>query len=103
MHHRNRSIVCGVRSHGAFKESKMRIFLGIVVISLAAWVMVALYRAISCAHFNRALRAQAPSSQELETILFPRRSDRRGYAMTGGRWEGAPRSRRPSQRERRSA
>jgi hypothetical protein len=66
MKHRNRWIVCGVPGpHCAFKESNMRIFLEIMVISLAVWVVVAVYRAISCAHFNRSLRAEAQSSQQL--------------------------------------
>jgi hypothetical protein len=81
----------------------MRIVLEIVIIGVAAWVVVAVYRAISCAHFDRALRAELPSSHELGTISFPRRSDPGGYPMTGKRWDEAARSRRPSRRERRSA
>jgi hypothetical protein len=80
----------------------MRVFLEIVIISLAAWVLVAAYRAISCARFSRALRAEAPSSQELGPIPVPRRSDLRGYPISES-WEEAARSRRASQQERRSA
>jgi hypothetical protein len=90
-------------SRRAFKESNMSIFFEIVIVGLAAWVVVAVYRAMSCAHFNRALRAEAPSSQELGAIPFPPRSDPRGYPMTERHWEEAAPSRRPSQRERRSA
>jgi hypothetical protein len=61
----------------------MRIFLGILVIGLAAWLVLAVYRTISCARFNRALRAEAPRFQELGAVPRPGRLDLRGYPMTG--------------------
>lgn len=80
----------------------MSIFLEIVIISLGAWVVVAVYRAISCARFNRALRAEAPSSQELgpapSPTLAPAWRADDGKALGPGST-----SRRLSQRERRSA
>jgi hypothetical protein len=52
----------------------MRIFLGIVIVGVVAWTVVAVYRTVSCARFSRALRAEATRSGAPAALPIPLRA-----------------------------
>jgi hypothetical protein len=47
----------------------MSVLLLIVVTGVAAWAAIAAARAISSAHLNRALRADAPTQEDVAAVM----------------------------------
>jgi hypothetical protein len=47
----------------------MSVVLPIVAIVVAVWVAIAAVRAISSAHLNRALRAHAPTEEDVVAVM----------------------------------